>query len=311
MKNARRLLLLVNQLMDLQKNQSGSLTLSLTHTDLNAFLLEIYYTFKQIAESKQITFLYEAPEGEIPACFDQSLLEKAVFNLLSNAFKFTPPGETVTLRFIAALNKESLQQRFGKNISTDPTFVLSDDSNNYFVIQVADTGKGIPETARTHIFDPFYQVSAPQTANDNVNGTGIGLSLTQSVVHLHQGAISVDSNRPKGSIFTIILPNNEQPESMEENVINNLSENEREEQEVVSQSEESAEELPYLTGKTILLVEDNEDIRSYVKEHLQRHYRVLEAGNGEEAFQIERISRFSGYGYNDAGSRRTGTLRND
>ena len=286
LKNARRLLLLVNQLMDLQKNQSGSLTLSLTHTDLNAFLLEIYYTFKQIAESKQITFLYEAPEGEIPACFDQSLLEKAVFNLLSNAFKFTPPGETVTLRFIAALNKESLQQRFGKNISTDPTFVLSDDSNNYFVIQVADTGKGIPETARTHIFDPFYQVSAPQTANDNVNGTGIGLSLTQSVVHLHQGAISVDSNRPKGSIFTIILPNNEQPESMEENVINNLSENEREEQEVVSQSEESAEELPYLTGKTILLVEDNEDIRSYVKEHLQRHYRVLEAGNGEEAFQI-------------------------
>ena len=183
LKNARRLLLLVNQLMDLQKNQSGSLTLSLTHTDLNAFLLEIYYTFKQIAESKQITFLYEAPEGEIPACFDQSLLEKAVFNLLSNAFKFTPPGETVTLRFIAALNKESLQQRFGKNISTDPTFVLSDDSNNYFVIQVADTGKGIPETARTHIFDPFYQVSAPQTANDNVNGTGIGLSLTQSVVH--------------------------------------------------------------------------------------------------------------------------------
>lgn len=76
LKNARRLLLLVNQLMDLQKNQSGSLTLSLTHTDLNAFLLEIYYTFKQIAESKQITFLYEAPEGEIPACFDQSLLEK-------------------------------------------------------------------------------------------------------------------------------------------------------------------------------------------------------------------------------------------
>jgi signal transduction histidine kinase len=67
LKNARRLLLIVNQLMDLQKNQSGSLTLRLTHSDLNAFLLEIYYTFKQIAESKQITFQYEAPEGEIPA----------------------------------------------------------------------------------------------------------------------------------------------------------------------------------------------------------------------------------------------------
>ncbi len=79
--------------------------------------------------------------------------------------------------------KRAFNNGSGKNISTDPTFVLSDDSNNYFVIQVADTGKGIPETARTHIFDPFYQVSAPQTANDNVNGTGIGLSLTQSVVH--------------------------------------------------------------------------------------------------------------------------------
>lgn len=73
---------------------------------------------------------------------------------------------------------------------------------------------------------------------------------------------------------------------MEENVINNLSENEREEQEVVSQSEESAEELPYLTGKTILLVEDNEDIRSYVKEHLQRHYRVLEAGTAKKPSRL-------------------------
>ena len=160
------------------------------------------------------------------------------------------------------------------------------DSDAYFIIQVADTGKGIPEAARTHIFDPFYQVSTPQAANDNVNGTGIGLSLTQSIVHLHHGAISVGSNHPKGSIFTIVLPNNGQAQPIEESMKNNLSEDEREEQAVVGQVLESEEELPFLEGKTILLVEDNEDIRSYVKEHLERHYRVLEADNGAEAFNI-------------------------
>ena len=261
LKNARRLLLLVNQLMDLQKNQSGSLTLKLTHSDLNAFLLEIYYTFKQIAESKQITFQYEAPEGEIPVYFDQSLLEKAIFNLLSNAFKFTSLGETVSLRLITA-------------------------PDNRIIIQVADTGKGIPENARTHIFDPFYQVNTPQTVNDNVNGTGIGLSLTQSIVHLHHGTISVDSNQPKGSIFTIILPNNEQVQPTEEDTKNTQPEDVQEEQAVVGQALDSEEELPFLKGKTILLVEDNEDIRSYVKEHLERHYRILEADNGSEAFNI-------------------------
>ena len=96
----------------------------------------------------------------------------------------------------------------------------------------------------------------------------------------------MDSNQPKGSIFTIVLPNNEQAQPIEESVKNNLSEDEREEQAVVGQVLESEEELPFLEGKTILLVEDNEDIRSYVKEHLERHYRVLEADNGAEAFNI-------------------------
>lgn len=285
LKNARRLLLLVNQLMDLQKNQSGSLTLSLAHTDLNAFLLEIYYTFKQIAESKQITFQYEAPKGIVPVCFDQSLLEKAVFNLLSNAFKFTSPGETVSLRLIPVGNNEMLQQNFGRVISDDPAFTVS-DSGNYYIIQVADTGKGIPEAARTHIFDAFYQVNNVQISNDNVNGTGIGLSLTQSIIHLHHGAISVTPNQPQGSTFTIVLPNNEQAISEEENTRSALSDNENANQPFVVPVEESTKNLPFLEGKTVLLVEDNEDIRNYVKEHLERHYRVLEAGNGATAFDI-------------------------
>lgn len=286
LKNARRLLLLVNQLMDLQKNQNGSLTLHLTSSDLNAFLLEIYYTFKQIAESKQISFHYEAPKGELAVHFDQSLLEKAVFNLLSNAFKFTAPGEAVYLRLRMVSGKEALQQQYEKTLSGDPAFCISSDAKNYYIIQVTDTGKGIPETARAHVFDAFYQVNNAQSANDNVNGTGIGLSLTQSIVHLHHGAISVDANSPKGSIFTIILPDNERLQPTEEAESYSLPESEREEQAVVTQTEEQSETLPFVAGKTILLVEDNEDIRNYVKEHLERHYRVLEAENGAKAFDI-------------------------
>lgn len=259
LKNARRLLLLVNQLMDLQKNQSGSLDLQLVYTDLNAFLLEIYYTFKQIAESKQIDFQYQAPDGEMMACFDPSLLEKAVFNLLSNAFKFTSSGESIRM-----------------------TLLLSEDTEKkQFVIQVADTGKGIPESARTHIFDPFYQVS--DSAHDNINGTGIGLSLTQSIVNMHHGTIEAGPNEPKGSTFTITLPDNEitdkpaRTEMAEAITPASLSR---------PTETEAAGNIPFLPQKTILLVEDNEEIRNYVKEHLEHYYKVLEAGNGSDAFDI-------------------------
>lgn len=256
LKNARRLLLLVNQLMDLQKNQSGSLSLQLSHTDLNAFLLEIFYAFKQIAESEQIHFEYKAPQGEVLAYFDQNLLEKAIFNLLSNAFKFTAPGETVTLHLMQL---------------TDP---------DEYVIQVADTGKGIPENERSHIFAPFYQVSNMQAVNDNVNGTGIGLSLTQSIVHLHHGEIKVTPNSPKGSTFTIILP-----DPIEEVNTPTPVFHETEEKPDITSSEAS-EPLPSMPDKMILLVEDNEEIRNYVKEHLEQYYRVMEAANGSEAFDL-------------------------
>ena len=286
LKNARRLLLLVNQLMDLQKNQNGSLTLHLTSSDLNAFLLEIYYTFKQIAESKQIAFRYEAPEGELLVNFDQSLLEKAVFNLLSNAFKFTPQGETVCLKLIVVSGKEVLQQQYEKTITEDPAFRITSDSEQYYIIQVADTGKGIPETARAHVFDAFYQVNNNQNINDNVNGTGIGLSLTQSIVHLHHGGISVEANSPKGSIFTMILPDKEHLQQAEKGEPHHLTEGEGEEKSFIIQREEEGGSLPFIEGKTILLVEDNEDIRNYVKEHLEQYYRVLEAENGAKAFDI-------------------------
>ncbi len=251
LKNARKLLLLVNQLMDLQKNQSGTLTLQLASTGINAFLQEIYYAFKQIAENKQIDFRYEAPAGEYFFTYDPSLLEKALFNLLSNAFKFTSAGESVRLILIVS------------------------EENNMFSIQVADTGKGIPVSEYEQIFTPFYQVDATAQAKENINGTGIGLSLTQSIVHLHHGEISVQPNSPKGSIFTLTIPNNE-AELLKSDIST---------PEPGIEALRPDEQLPFVPDKRILLVEDNEEIRQYLKECLSPYYQVSEADNGSTAFE--------------------------
>ena len=279
LKNARRLLLLVNQLMDLQKNQSGNLTLQLSQSDLNAFLLEIFYTFRQIAESKQIRFEYQAPQGEVTACFDQGLLEKAVFNLLSNAFKFTVPGDTITLRLLLITDIDTLRQEHSDWLSEHSPLITT-HQGSYLVIQVADTGKGIPEDERTQIFTPFYQVGHT-TGSENMNGTGIGLSLTQSVVHLHHGEIGVTANTPKGSVFTILLPNHTMTEEEVANTAVLSGKNNEQVEKGMSGTIDSENTIsgttPSLPGKTVLLVEDNEEIRSYVKGHLEQYYNVLEA----------------------------------
>ena len=288
LKNARRLLLLVNQLMDLQKNQSGNLTLQLSQSDLNAFLLEIFYTFRQIAESKQIRFEYQAPQGEVTACFDQGLLEKAVFNLLSNAFKFTVPGDTITLRLLLITDIDTLRQEHSDWLSEHSPLITT-HQGSYLVIQVADTGKGIPEDERTQIFTPFYQVGHT-TGSENMNGTGIGLSLTQSVVHLHHGEIGVTANTPKGSVFTILLPNHTMTEEEVANTAVLSGKNNEQVEKGMSGTIDSENTIsgttPSLPGKTVLLVEDNEEIRSYVKGHLEQYYNVLEADNGSDAFEI-------------------------
>ncbi|MCD8032554.1 MAG: response regulator [Bacteroides sp.] len=273
LRNSRRLFLLVNQLMDLQKNQSGHLKLELSETDMNAFLKEIYFAFRQIAEGRRIEFRYEAPEEEVPGCFDFDLLEKAVFNLLSNAFKFTVAGESVTLS-LAVLSGEKVKKEYS-SLLTEEAYDVGEGSS-YVVIRVADTGKGIPEEERKHVFAPFYQITDLRKAADNTHGTGIGLSLTQSVVKLHRGMVGVSSHQPKGTVFTVIIPNDRTAYPEEEFTTG--------ESRAVTATT-SAPTVEVVPGKTILLVEDNPDIRTYIRQHLEPHYKVLEAAEGAGAFE--------------------------
>lgn len=270
--NAQRLLLLVNQLMDLRKNQSGKMQLKISGDDIYSFIEEIYYAFKQIAESKNIDFRFEKEEEHFEAWFDKSLFEKVIFNLLSNAFKYTRANGTIVLSLKQVKRSDLRPEQQEELKDTDPQV-------KYIKLSVADTGKGIPASELKNIFTPFYQIEK----NENTNvGTGIGLSLTQSIIQLHHGTIWVDANEPQGAIFNVVIPISKFVYSKEQ-----LATGKSETGLTDVLPPTSPHEIMDIEKKhTVLLVEDNEEVRKYVKESLEPYFFVLEADNGQDALEI-------------------------
>ena len=195
-KNAQRLLLLVNQLMDLQKNQSGTMELQVTENNVYEFVTEIYCAFNQIAQTNEITFTLDCRDREFQAWYDKVLLEKVVFNLLSNAFKYTPSGKDIRM-LVKCIPAGELEELYRKDVAP---------SALYMMLQVVDAGCGIPPQERDKVFTPFYRV--PETAGVNVPGTGIGLSLVYSIVKLHKGVIRIEDREDgtEGARFIVLLP---------------------------------------------------------------------------------------------------------
>ena len=264
--NAQRLLLLVNQLLDLRKNESGNFQLRVSYGDLYLFTQEIYVVFNPIAERKQVAFHLESDESQLKAWFDQRLLEKVLFNLLSNAFKHTASGDTVTVRL------QSLSGSQAAELYPAKADWIRGVSSRLVCLSVEDTGKGIEEEDKQHIFAPFYQ--GVDENERNITGTGIGLSLVLSIVRLHHGIIWVDDNQPKGAVFRVLMPVDREAYPAREQITKEASLLE----DSVTVTESSGQRY------TLLLVEDNPDVRQYVKKHLAPHYHVLEAADGAEAF---------------------------
>ncbi|WP_418543896.1 hybrid sensor histidine kinase/response regulator transcription factor [Parabacteroides goldsteinii] len=274
-KNAQKLLLLVNQLMDLHKNQAGSMDLKVSEGDICEYIKEIYYAFNQIALTNEVKFTLNCTPKTINGWFDKSLLEKVVFNLLSNAFKYTASGESVLMEVSEVTLKELDPKR------TDGLY--KDENSQYVILKVKDSGKGIEEGEADKIFTPFYQI--PETSGINLSGTGIGLSLVYTIVQLHRGVIYVDHTETKGACFVVILPvsrsafSEEQIESRE---IDKIAE--------ITNTEDISVSLP-LPEKgdqpkyKILLVEDDKDVRDYLKKSLEAEYIVIEAADGVRAYE--------------------------
>ncbi len=250
-RNAKRLLNLVNQLLDFRKLEVQEIKLNISEGDIIAFIHDTVTSFSDLSEKKNIRLDFNSSLNVLETTFDQDKIEKIMFNLLSNAFKFTSENGSVS--------------------------VTVKEIEKALEIQVKDTGIGIPQNKQDKIFERFFQNDLPSSVINQ--GSGIGLSITKEFVRLHDGTITVDSEVGKGSCFTVVLPlkNVLSKENRSSNFpllnINAMPTDD-------SSGPASKTKLP-----TLLLVEDNEDFRFYIKENLRFQYHIIEAKDGQDGWE--------------------------
>ena len=272
LKNARRMLRLINQLLDFRKIEGGKMTLKTEYSDIVKFITDIMHSFEEYTVEKQINFKFLAPVDHFMLWFDPDKMDKILFNLISNAFKFTSPKDAITISIKTGIKSDNKQSGI----------------KEYLQISVSDTGKGIPEKDLPYLFDRFYQAGNTDT---QFQGSGLGLSLTKNFIEIHQGKINVESS-PAGTSFTILLPvgdthlDAEQkiiPESPGVNKYIHLSP-----ETVLFQNKENNDRpVQYLHNKpTILLVEDNLELRQYLENEIHDHYNFYGAPDGSEGYEM-------------------------
>jgi signal transduction histidine kinase/DNA-binding NarL/FixJ family response regulator/ligand-binding sensor domain-containing protein len=275
--NSHRLLNLINQLLDLSKFESGKMTLRAGKQNIIPFLKVIAAAFESLAEQKNIDLIFSPGEDNITLYFDVEKIEKVMANLLDNAFKYTPEGGKIIL---SATKNPAKSEEF---------------TRGFLKISVSDTGIGIPADKLPYIFDRFYRAGSHDELK--YRGTGIGLALVEELVKLHRGKITVRSSEGEGTEFTVLLPLGKEHLQSEEimaaenlpgynlQYIPSIKPGIYEEELDGGEEEEPAGERvePGARQKDlILVVEDNPEVRSYIKDSLQPQYTVIEAGDGEE-----------------------------
>jgi ligand-binding sensor domain-containing protein/signal transduction histidine kinase/DNA-binding response OmpR family regulator len=296
--NAERLMKLVTELLDFRKAEEGHLSIRFSKQDLVIFCAEIYKSFEGMAADKEIRFEFDAPPGEILVYFERHQLAKVIFNLLSNAFKFSDANATIT--FAVSINPSVEQE---------------------IEIAVSNTGKYIPEEIQQQLFDSFFQSEETHTHQP---GTGVGLALAKSIVELHKGRISVQSiyGDPALTTFTVCLRSGRahvtEQEITDTAFLNKQSfpspvadikaklpgnaeaaEDDDAWKGVKLPKDNRMQEFDEVPGNTdlvskktytILIAEDNPEVRRLLSETLAEDYDVLEFENGNEALNFMKTS---------------------
>ena len=256
--NASRLLNLVNQVLDFRKAQSGELKLKVSKTDILAYSKNIFDSYKEMAYNKKIKLNFVSEAENINGWIDNDKYDKILYNLLSNALKFT--------------------NKYG---NVDLFLRLKDGVEGILVIEVSDDGIGIPLKSQEKIFKRFYQAT---NSKENNTGSGIGLSLVKSLVAIHKGLITVESTPGKGSTFRVEIP------------IDRTSYDSKEVFEYALKNDNLSMLIPEKSAKKIiqntelkekvLVIEDNMELRKYLVDYLSDYYKVYDAENGEEGLKI-------------------------
>lgn len=262
-RNAKRLLNLVNQLLDFRKMEVQEVKLHPSIGDIVLFIEDISHSFMDIAEKKKIRFSFSTNIDSLEIYFDKDKIEKILFNLLSNAFKYTHDKGTVCL-----------------HVEYNPP--VTGEGEGTLAIEVKDTGIGIPADQQERIFERFFQTDVPESMVNQ--GTGIGLAITKEFVKLHNGIITVKSEPDKGACFTVLLPAKKIYDPLTRNTTIPVA-TEDPEQVMLEAGQKNGKKI------TILIVEDNEDLRFYLKDNLKGQYHIEEATNGKEGW--EKIKHFN------------------
>jgi CheY-like chemotaxis protein len=262
-RNSRRLLRLVGQLMDLTRLENNKFELHLKSGNLSNYLKTLSEPFVPTAKRRGIRFIIDIPSQPIYALFDDEHFDKIIANLLSNAFKFTPRNGTVTLQLA--------------------------EVDGVAKISIRDTGDGISEKHQQQLFERFYQVRKSETQP----GTGIGLSIAKELTLLHGGNIDVTSEVGKGSNFIVLISTTRTinkagivPVSDTAELQSDIELNREQNNQLMPQALDDESISENNIRKTILVVDDHADIRSYLRRHLDEMYNVSEASNGTEALSI-------------------------
>ena len=262
-RNALRLLRLINQLMDFRKVEENKMKLHASENNISRFVTEIANAFNDIARKKSISYNIVTKVNDLNIWFDVTMLDKVLFNLLANAFKFTSQNGTI-------------------NVTIDKT-----TNGNMALIKVEDTGVGMTAEDAAHAFELFYQGHC-----STFKGNGLGLSLSKELLNLHHGDITVKSEKGKGTAFEISLPVGKahlQPEEIlsEEPALINIYEDIKiyttDMEPVVLQKE--TEDFSQKEN-SILVIEDNDDLRAFLKTRLGDRYEIHEAENGGKGLSL-------------------------
>lgn len=256
-RNTERLLHLINQLLDFRKAESGLLKLNASEGNFVRFSNEIYLYFKEIASDKKVRYKFNSEFEELRFPFDRNKMEIVLCNLLSNALKYTNPGDKIIFK-----------------LSKEETFC---------VITISDTGIGINPEDLDKIFDRFFQIKSGNTSR--MVGSGIGLAFSKKIVELHHGDISVESKKNKGTQFRIKINMDHEKyrDQIDETYINtdNLRAYD------IQIKKERTTNLNINSKKySVLIVDDNVELLDYMKEILEKHYQVSLASSGEEGYEI-------------------------
>lgn len=277
-RNAQRILRLINQLMDVRKLDKGQMFMKFRETDMVGFIADLMQTFEYMARKKNIRFVFKHEMPQLKVWIDLNNFDKVLMNILSNAFKYTPDGGEVQV-----------------NLSTGRDITRRDALRDYFEIVITDSGIGIDRNKIERIFERFYQIDNDVTKSNF--GTGIGLHLSRSLVQLHHGIIFAENREDApGSRFIIRIPlgsahlRTDELETVDADTVMFHTVDKpvlaKLEEELMMEEEEPQTGTKAKTRLQILVVEDEIEIKAYLKSELSDEYKVETCNNGKEAYDL-------------------------